>query len=153
MIIQKLNYTFTKIWRKTEREITKFLLFPFLDQPRQSSVSDDYASRNGHLPPKPYNERSAGYNSGKWYNEKRNNNRRSEEPRPKPEYNYREQSGSQGTGNANNTNKLRGDQTRERDVTSVDRESNSSVENTNSRRRPKARNTNPSHSGELEINK
>ncbi|XP_031619634.1 synaptic functional regulator FMR1 isoform X2 [Contarinia nasturtii] len=102
------------------------------DVQRQGSTNDDFSGRNGHLPSKSYNDRS-GYNSGKWYNEKRGN-RRSEDLRSKSEFNYREQSSGR-SGNSSNKQRT------ERDVVSVDRESNSSVENNNSRRRPKAKNT------------
>lgn len=115
------------------------LCLMILDVQRQGSSNDDFSGRNGHLPSKSYNDR-AGYNGGKWYNEKRGNNRRSEDLRSKSDFNYREQSG----GRAGNSNKQR----TERDVVSADRESNSSVENNNSRRRPKAKNThNQSNSG------
>ncbi|XP_055324792.1 fragile X messenger ribonucleoprotein 1 homolog isoform X2 [Sitodiplosis mosellana] len=104
------------------------------DVQRQGSTNDDFSGRNGHVPPKSYNDRSGGYNGGKWYNEKRGNNRRSEDLRSKSDFNYREQSGGRGGAGSNK-------QRAERDVVSVDRESNSSVENNNSRRRPKAKNT------------
>lgn len=109
-----------------------FVCVLFLDVQRQGSANDDFSGRNGHLSSKSYNDRS-GYNGGKWYNEKRGNNRRSDDPRSKSDFNYREQSGSRG-GNSSNKQRV------ERDVVSADRESNSSVENNNSRRRPKAKN-------------
>lgn len=112
----------------------------FLDVQRQGSTNDDFSGRNGHLPSKSYNDRS-GYNGGKWYNEKRGNNRRSEDLRSKSDFNYREQSGGRSGAGSNK-------QRAERDVVSADRESNSSVENNNSRRRPKAKNThNQTNSG------
>lgn len=118
----------------------------FTDVQRQSSTNDDFSGRNGHVPSKSYNDRSGGYNGGKWYNEKRGNNRRSEDLRSKSDFNYREQSGGRsGGGSGSGGNKQR----TERDVVSADRESNSSVENNNSRRRPKAKNThNQTNSGE-----
>lgn len=110
------------------------------DVQRQASTNEDFSGRNGHLSSKSYNDRS-GYNGGKWYNEKRGNNRRSEDLRSKSDFNYREQSGGR---SGNPSNKQRA----ERDVVSADRESNSSVENNNSRRRPKAKNThNQTNSG------
>lgn len=115
-------------------------LFHFLDVQRQGSSNDDFTGRNGHLSSKSYNDRS-GYNGGKWYNEKRGNNRRSDELRSKTDFNYLEQSGGRG-GTSNSKPRT------ERDVVSADRESNSSVENNNSRRRPKAKNThNQTNSG------
>lgn len=118
-----------------------FLLLFFVDVQRQGSTNDDFSGRNGHLPSKSYNQDRSGYNGQKWYNEKRGNNRRSDDPRSKSDFNYREQSGGRG---GNSSNKQRA----ERDVVSADRESNSSVENNNSRRRPKAKNThNQTNSG------
>lgn len=134
----------------------------YLDAQRQGSSNDDFSSRNGHLPSKSFNDRS-GYNGGKWYNEKRGgNNRRSDEMRTKTDFNYREQSGgrgggggaggggsSAGGGGGGSGSGINSKQRNERDVVSADRESNSSVENNNPRRRPKAKNThNQTNSGE-----
>lgn len=72
------------------------------DVQRQSSTNDDFSGRNGHVPSKQYNDRS-GYNGGKWFNEKRNNNRRSEDLRSKSDFNYREQSSGRNAGNSGNS--------------------------------------------------
>lgn len=132
-----------------------------LDAQRQGSSNDEFSNRNGHLPSKSFNDRP-GYTGGKWYNEKRGgNNRRSEEMRTKSDFNYREQSGGRGagaaggagTGNAGGSGSgatINSKQRNEREVVSADRESNSSIENNNPRRRPKAKNAhNQTNSGEL----
>lgn len=121
------------------------ILYQIADHQRQGSINDEYSGRNGHMPPKQYNERPG---NNKWYNEKRNTRRSEEPPRPKHDYNYREQSRNRDRGGPDNINgKQRTENVRDREVVSVDRESNSSVENSNSRRRPKARGHNQSQSG------
>lgn len=98
-----------------------------------------------------YTDRSG---NNKWYNEKRNPRRNEEPPRSKTDYNYREQSHNRERGGTDNINgKLRSENVREREVVSVDRESNSSIENSNPRRRPKARNHNQSQSGKSNISR
>lgn len=72
------------------------------DVQRQASTNDDFSSRNGHVSSKQYNDRS-GYNGGKWFNEKRNNNRRSDDLRSKGDFNYREQSSGRNAGNSGNS--------------------------------------------------
>lgn len=95
--------------------------------------------------------------------------------RTKSDFNYREQSGGRGgsggngggggsggggggsgaaggggTSGGSGSGNINSKQRSERDVVSADRESNSSVENNNPRRRPKAKNThNQTNSGEL----
>lgn len=101
------------------------------------------------MPPKLFNERPG---NNKWYNEKRNTRRSEEPPRSKTDYNYRESSRNRDRGTDNINGKQRSENVHEREVTSADRESNSSVENSNSRRRPKARNhNNQSQSGKKNI--
>lgn len=127
-------------------ESAPLTLWYFADHQRRNSTSEEYGSRNGHLPPKPFNDRS----SNKWYNEKRTSRRSEESGRPKNEYrDYRETSGNRERGTESSTGSKPtqpgGEASLERDVVSVDRDSSSSAENPMPRRRPKARN----HSSKL----
>lgn len=135
----KSNSTFFTIWSY----LNKFSYsFHFILDQRQGNFNDEYNNRNGYGQ-KHYGDRTQSFNnSGKWYNEKRPN-RRSEESR-----NYREQSAGHGSATASNNNKLKLNETNhEREFNSVDRDSNSSTEVNNSRRRPKVRNNATNHSG------
>lgn len=106
-------------------------------------MSEDYTGRNGHLPPKTYNDRG----SNKWYNDKRNSRRDYRESSER-ENRDRGSDNNSNNGGAVKPTQPRSDANREREMASADRESNSSVENTNSRRRTKARN----HSSKFSVN-
>lgn len=122
--------------------ICLFFLTRFADHQRRNSTSEEFGARNGHLPPKPFNDRG----SNKWYNEKRSSRRSEESGRSKNEYrDYRETSGNRDrataeSSNGSKANTSRNDANRERELVSADRDSSSSADNPIPRRRPKARN-------------